>query len=829
MSQTGNYTPLQLTALSALANFSGFAVNASATRQQGTWLPTGYTPGSVVNNTVLSKLTASLPNFLALATASTISFSTYRKLLTIGSDTVPALGNSIPATFKPSYAGYGSWMSGMMQAPQYPPMKYPTSGQFSYIFQAHGDYAYLTGWPGTNTWQQTTDTYKAAFVPTSADTTVTDYDTYFQNGFIGTIAQQAYNELWFVALSQYHDICNSYSKAASYRAQNNQQISSLANSKSYMPATFSNMNDLTTNNVSGVTQSFSLWGNDLINCGRTIDLSNIHRFGTPSVLLLTLQANGALTQAVTLALQYAGLTTTDLTQILNPTYTPTVNQEKKIYEAFQLIGGADLYSTNNGITLQLNCKLNNLRTLADLLDPQYLFPNSYQSLTVPQYRTDTPTSKVYYLIYNSSGVNPQVTSLGGQLQQTLSSIIPESLATACSAFSVSMQQIKNIMQTDIQKFAVSVVNLELTTKGLPLVNNTTGTAVNMDLVDQQLAQVALGSGNSGTYRQCDFFGAVSNYPYDDWLATIESGLNGLNTTALAGTYASLLALSKAGASDSAVLTLINTANAQIAAIQASNTTLCAQINHAWSQMGNQMFIEQRAIPYAIPQSTAIIQAIDASDFPSFVQQLPQYGLDDSAGENAPTLERICDVTVAGGQAIVALMREARNADRLSGAGTPPDNDVSPALDICAASATATLDSSGSILSVSMTNMASGYSLANPPTVTIYPFGYGGSLVPVIESDGSISTLLIESAGSGYPYITITIDSPPNCLPPTRGNTQPPANVAQPTFPGPGPFTTFSENPYLPGPVATPASASDTVDEARTSVEQCNCDCWNMTE
>ena len=553
---------------------------------------------------------------------------------------------------------------------------------------------------------------------------------------------------------------------------------------------------------------------------------------------------------MTLALQYSGLDTQELNQILDPTYTPSPAQEKKIYEAFKLVSGPDLYSVNTGITLQLNCKLNNLRTLADLLDPQYLFPTSYLSLTVPQYRTDTPTSKIYYFIYVNGGANPKVKPLGGVLGSYLTGIIPDELATTCSAFSVAMQQIKNVMQIDIQKFAVSVRDLELTTKGLPLVNTTTGTAANLATVDQQLAQTALGSGNNGTYRQCDFFGAVSNYPYDALLTTVENTLTQLPTTQLAQTYASLLTLSLTAPPEpptppdpppdpfdpvieAELLALIAQANTRIAAIYASNRLQCTQINYAWTQIGRQLFIEQRAIPYAITQTTNISQSIEQSDFQSFTKSLPQYGLDNSPGENAQTLERICDVTVLGGQSIIAAMREARNAERLGWAGAPPDNDVPNALDICCASAKATLNAFGQIVSITMTNPASGYTLESPPEVNIYPYGYGGSLLPVIEADGSISTLLIENPGTGYPYVTIEIDSPPDCVPPANfGNTTPPSLPEypnEPTFPGPGPFTQFSENPYIPGPppLPPPADASSTVDEAIADVTICNCDCWNM--
>lgn len=851
MSQTGNYTPLQLNVLAALSKSTGIGINAGAIRQQGEWLPTGYIPGSVVTKTVLSKLTASIPNFYQMAVDGRINFSTYRKLFSIGSATVPALGNSRPAAFKPSYAGYGSWVGGTMQGQMYPPRNYPTSGEYSYIYQQHGGYAYLMGWPGVNSWQQTTDTYQAAYVPEDAENTVTSYDGYFQNGFVATIARQAFNELWFIQFTQYNAIVNSFSQTANYRLQKNGEIASLAQSRAFMPASFSNLNDLTTNDISGVTQAFRLWGNDLLNCGRAIDLAQIHKFGTPSVLLITLQNNGAVTQAVSLALQYAGLDSQELNRIFDPTYTPTPAQEKKIYEAFKLVSGPDLYSTNSGITFQLNCKLNTLRTLADLLDPRYLFPTSYLSLTVPQYRSDTPSSKIYYFIYVNGGVNPQVKPLGGVLGTNLTGIIPDELATACSALSVSIQQIKNVMQIDVQKFALSVRDLELTTKGLPLLNTPTVTAVDLPSVDQQLAEIALGSGNNGTYRQCDFFGAVSNYPYDSLLETVENTMVQLPVTQLAQTYASLLTLSQTAPPtppdpppdpppspfdpvlEADLLSLIAQANTRIAAIYASNRLQCTQINYAWESIGRQLFIEQRAIPYAITQSTNISQSVEQSDFQSFAKSLPQYGLDNAPGENAQTLERISNVLVLGGQSIIGAMREARNAERLGWAGAPPDNDVPNTIDICCASAKANLNALGQMISIEMTNPATGYTLAAPPEVNIYPYGYGGSLTPVIEADGSISTLLIDNPGVGYPYVTIVIDSPLDCVPSAdTGNTIPPSLPEypnEPTFPGPGPFTQFADNPYIPGPppLPPPADASSTVDEAIADVTICNCDCWNM--
>jgi hypothetical protein len=845
MSQSGSYTPLQVNTLSQLQNDSGFTINPVVQTLIGVYSPQSYQAGTVVNDSVLNRLTAALPNIYKMATIGQIQLSTYRNLLSIGSSLCPALGNSKPATFKPSYPGYGSWQDGVLASDSYPPKGYPASGAYSYINQAYGNYAYVTGWPGRSSWQKETDEYVAAFVPANNTAAAPDYDRYFSNGFVSCVAQQAYNELFTGQFNQYSGIVNATQLYNSATQVNNTQIASVTNSKTYLSGNFSNINDLTTNDLSGVNQSFRIWGNDLINTGKVIDLSNIHKFGTPSILLLTLQKYGALTPAVGLALQYAGLTTSDLSKICAPTYTPTPAEEKKIYEAFTYISGNDLYGLNQGVTLQLNCRLNNLRTLADLLDPQYLFPNSYLGLTIPQYRADTTTSKTYYFIYTNGGVNPQVKQLSEPLASELAGIIPESIALACAAFSVSMQQVKNIMQASIEKFALAVVDLELTNLNLPEINTATGTAVNISAANQLLGTIALGSGNSGTFQQCDFMGAASGYPYTTWLASANDLLTKLPTQQLQQTYQQLFQLSLTPPVppippatdpldpilDAAIQALINTANGQIDSIYNSNTDECEALNNYWNYVGNQLFISQRAIPYAIPSMTGVVSASSTSDFQSFVQNIDTYAQQNEPGSTGSVLSAIANRATLGGQSILGCMRESRNAVRLAAAGIPPENDISSSLQVNAASAEATLDGNGSITGVVMTSTSSGYSLANPPRVDVYPFGYQAALVPVIEADGSISSLYIANSGRGMPYVEIVIDPPPTVLPPNReGNSTPPTGADQPTFPGPGPFTGFSGNPYLPGllvPLAPSDNATPTIPETIDDVSKCNCDCWNL--
>jgi uncharacterized membrane protein YgcG len=109
-----------------------------------------------------------------------------------------------------------------------------------------------------------------------------------------------------------------------------------------------------------------------------------------------------------LAILSSGIQLDELTQILTNFTSVTKEQERRLYAAYNLIVGDSL----NEVLVPLNCKVRGLESLADLLNPQKLFPNSYQTLTVPVYNTTQgPTnSKTYYLIYSNGGLNSNLTS-----------------------------------------------------------------------------------------------------------------------------------------------------------------------------------------------------------------------------------------------------------------------------------------------------------------------------------------------------------------------------------------------------------------------------------
>jgi hypothetical protein len=116
----------------------------------------------------------------------------------------------------------------------------------------------------------------------------------------------------------------------------------------------------------------------------------------------------------------------------------------------------------------------------------------------------------------------------------LDGILPPDMATAAGAFSVSMQQVKNISSIPIEKFAQVVTNIETIT-GLSV--NGTSVPVDTTLVSGSLPLIALGSGPYGTYTMSDFFGCMTGLPYIG--IDILGLINALETPALYNIYKQL--------------------------------------------------------------------------------------------------------------------------------------------------------------------------------------------------------------------------------------------------------------------------------------------------
>lgn len=520
MSYNGKFTPLQLNALSGLLNSIGLCINPTVRGFQGTYDPTAspvYTQGTVTSSTVLYNLTRALPLVKGI-----VQYTTFRGLINIGTGTIPALGNHRPTTFTRTYPGfhdpYPPQEPENLKYPQYPsPVDSPWSATADM-----DNYAWLTGWTKDDY------TYATDFNPSA----YSDADEYFKYGYIACHAREAYYEFWNLKTeakpNHYIRLCRSISQHKSWRDMTNQTIASFKNTKGFLDNAYSNINDLTSADMAGISLAFKTFGNDLIALGNTVNLADIEFFGQTDKFLLQLQSVNALTNSLKLALLSQGLSTEELSNLLVSKIPATFTQMKKIYDALLLIKGTDL----DEIKIITNCQTRNLTSLADLLNIQKMFPNSYGSITVPRWSTETISVKIYDFLYVNGGVNTRIVNhseyLGGSL--------PIEIAIPASSFAYTMQQVKYIKQMNFQKFAQTVSQLEVTNRGLPLINSADGVPGSRVAADDALYLTALGSGNSGTYTMVDFIGNMSGDQYNVLYANIIPLIRTLQTELLFTIY-----------------------------------------------------------------------------------------------------------------------------------------------------------------------------------------------------------------------------------------------------------------------------------------------------
>ena len=460
MSLTGKYSPLNLNSLGSFVQNQGLRINAVAQSHMGTSNSlSNYVMGSTTQGTVLRMLVLSIrAGFL------NSNLTVYNNLISIGSTSIPALGDSKP----PEYTRTASLNP------------YPNAVPYTSEYTSFG-------------WLR--------IIPLQAH-----YEFYINNG-------------------SYTDFLFTFNMAHGFISQSNKAIDAMNASDTYLDGAYSNMNDLVTADFSGVTLALFFWGQDLIASGRSIDLHNIDKFGSPVVLLRTLFKTKSLTKAVNLALLAAGFSSDEIDSLVAGA-EPSTDQQKKLYSAYCIVMGIDLVE----VMIGLNCQTKGVRTLADLLDPKYLFPNSYATLTSPTYNgVPGPTnSKTYYLIYTAGEVTSYIVNNYGE---NLKIILPAALASACDAFSTTMLQIKNIKSMDIERFSQVVQNLE-TVSDLGV--NGTNVPANQPIRNTTLPLIALGNGEKGRYTTCDFFGAMSGLSYD-W-RILEGYIKSLQTAKLFKIY-----------------------------------------------------------------------------------------------------------------------------------------------------------------------------------------------------------------------------------------------------------------------------------------------------
>jgi hypothetical protein len=612
---TSVLTPLQIIAGATLSNNNGVAVATTWTAAVGS-----YTGTNLISS-YFSAVNAAYSNVTA-----NISSNTLSNLVTFCSGTVPALADNTPA----AYAGLGTNA--------------------------------LSGFTGVVTSQGS---------------------SYLGNGDTAVLAQV------FPAAQGYVLTANDY-------------INSSINSQTYLGSTFTTMNSLITGNLSDVTLAMGTFGADLADLGQLIDLDNLGNFGSPAAVFQQLATLTNVTPEINTALTQAGLDEASIDDLTNPSVNVDTNVQRLAYIGMQNITGTALEQVLAifGVTTA------NIATMADLLNPVKIFPNSFPSLTVRTYNQDT-TSVLRAIYDNSQGtVNSKlliylpkfVLTLGNPNDITyerLSRVIPADQALANKAMQVSLQQIKNISTLSLVQLASAFSGME-TTRDLPAIS-ALQQAVPASVAAYYSSAYATGSGPNGTLVITDLLGAAVGVPFTSDLTNVTTTINSMTTAGILGTLTVTYVRMKDtvdgvynvgntviippgpgegtyGNADLALTALISDASNTVSGIQSVYPAQSGNLNANFTDMGASLVSENTNLALASIDIANLV-AQGRSPVMSFVQSLPDYGVDTEKNGPSQFLEAVADLNTQGGQAIVACLREGRNAAALSAVNVGVDTNI----------------------------------------------------------------------------------------------------------------------------------------------------------
>lgn len=174
-------------------------------------------------------------------------------------------------------------------------------------------------------------------------------------------------------------VAQAVNQAQGYTEQTSNFVSSAVNSQTYLGNTFTTMNDMITGSITQVNLATQSFGTDLQNLGQLINLSTLGNLGTPLALIQQIFSVTGTIPVVSLTLVAAGVPQDIVLNLDNPTISVTDSIQKLMYNGMTQITGDSL----NQILSVMGVTTVGITTMADLLNPYKLFPNSFQSLTAP--------------------------------------------------------------------------------------------------------------------------------------------------------------------------------------------------------------------------------------------------------------------------------------------------------------------------------------------------------------------------------------------------------------------------------------------------------------
>ena len=173
-----------------------------------------------------------------------------------------------------------------------------------------------------------------------------------------------------------------------YSGLANQYIISACNSDTYLCDTFSNTDAMTTGDITKVNLATGVFGQDLKNLGQLWNLSDLDNLGSPLALVRQIINVVGAVPVISLTFIGAGVPADVVVNLDNPQASVSDSVQKTMYLAMTQITGDALQQ----ILDLLGVTTAGLTSMADLLNPVKILPNSFQSLTVT---TKNGTRAVY--------------------------------------------------------------------------------------------------------------------------------------------------------------------------------------------------------------------------------------------------------------------------------------------------------------------------------------------------------------------------------------------------------------------------------------------------
>jgi len=632
---------------------------------------TTYTSISVISQTqAIWDLAATAANQLT----PTITASTLQSLLKIGSTIFPALTNVLPGSLTALNLLVNNYMPAWDNT-----VRYEIDTNVSYNNNIYTAIAINQNQTPTNTTYWNINLNYSSL----SNVVLTDANVILGNG----------------DLSKF---CQVFMGAQGYCSQANATINSVKNSatlaQTFSPST-GGMDNLTTGGLNQVASNLQSLAADLQKLGTLINLARLDYLGLPGELLSQLaKKTNSLLPEITNQLTLAKLPESKIQALNSGRNELTAEEEKTAYTVMTKITGATLTQ----VLAILGVTTSNITTMAQLLNPVKILPNSYQVLLCPDgnglvnvYLASGTVNTNLKPVLENAGVSAYAGPGNNGSLETLSLIIPPDQALANKALARSFQQVKNITVTTLPGLSTAMLAVETNT-GLTAVNSLT-TPVPASVTNFYQTQLGSGTGPRGTILISDVIGVVYSPVFVDGFKNAANLIANVNAVALTSLYTDMIntldgtyddpsvpggviipsgpaAGTYSSINDAFVTGLLPAANSVINTIANANTSTATTTTTTWNQMCSELKRESGN------QAQAEINfgelASSKTSTMSFTGNLHEYGVDVGDGGPNNILTALANLDSLSGQCLISSLREGRNIVALQEAGVKLDTQLS---------------------------------------------------------------------------------------------------------------------------------------------------------